>query len=104
MKQRRQRAPVASPVHREIKRQTDEMWRRFDCTGVPAPSWMFPAVVDLYEHILAALLASRLPRLPRSVSYAGKRYLVETTSFGRLRVLEPGTRRLIVASGIGALW
>ena len=100
----RKRAHKVDPVHREIKRQADAMWRLYHRTGVPAPGRMFPALVDLYDGVLAAALASRAPRLPRSVSYAGKSYPIETTSFGRLRVLDPETRRLLVIGGIGDVW
>ena len=101
---RREVTRKRDPVHIAIERESRAMWALYERTGAPAPAWMFPAVVGLYEHVLAALVFSRSPRLPPTVSYAGRSYPVETTSFGRLRVLEPGTRRLIVAGGIGALW
>ena len=91
-------------VHREIRRQADAMWGLYARTGMPAAGGRFPALFGLYDGVLAALLASRASRFPSSVSYAGKRYPIETTSFGRLRVLEPETRRLLVVGGIGDVW
>lgn len=80
------------------------MWAQFRRTGVPAPPAQYPAVTELYESALNAVLFSRARRMPRSFSYHGVIYKLEWTTAGRLRVMSPTTGELIVAGPPFALW
>lgn len=97
----RRQAAVNRALHARIQREAAAARRYCEATGLPLSSSHAPALTALYEAALHHVL--RYGRTS-SFSYLGRRYPLERTYFGRLRVLDPETRTLMVSGGIGELW
>ena len=98
----RRRRPFSS-VHVAIEVQAAAMWARFHATGEMARSDDYPEVSALYHFAVAAWKRTPPPH-GRHFTYLGRRYRWEWTNMGRLRVLHPDTRALLIVGGPFALW
>ena len=85
-----------------IRREAATARRYSEAAGLPLHARQVPTLVGLYEHALGVVTyASRRVRV---VNYCGAAYPLEFTNFGRLRVLDPATRELLISGPIGGAW
>jgi hypothetical protein len=97
-KARRPRAPSrdAQRTYARIVRESIAAWAWLEKRGVPAPHAKFPLLVNLY---LAGEDAYR--RRPargrrKQFMFGARLYAIQTTNFGRIRILDLPSRCLLI--------
>jgi hypothetical protein len=96
------RPRALTPVHARIEAQSAEMWARFHATQRMAQAEDFPDLVALYYFAVKQWNDS--VRYSPFFTYLGRRYRWEVTNIGRMRVLHPKTRAVLILGGPGAIW